>query len=248
MAALDPGAFREALFDIFEKNHLSAFLDSEKAERFRMLTEFLLEQNARFNLTAVTDPAAVILRHYADSVSLCPLLPSGTLLDVGCGAGFPSLPIALCRPDIRVTALDATRKRTEYVQACADRLGLSGLTVLCGRAEELAHGELRASFTAVTARGVAELRILAELCIPFLQKDGLFLAMKATGADAEAAGAETAVAVLGARPCGRKDFSLTDGCETLTRSVLLFRKDTPTPALYPRPYAKILKKPLGIHT
>ena len=99
----------------------------------------------------------------------------------------------------------------------------------------------------MAARGVAELRILAELCIPFLQKDGRFLAMKATGADAEAAGAETAVAVLGARSCGRKDFSLTDGCETLTRPVLLFRKDTPTPALYRRPYAKILKKPLGIH-
>lgn len=236
--------FTDGLYRIFALNGLDTYLDDARAEKFFLLCEHLVRENEKYNLTAVTDPHAVIFRHLADSVCVAPYLPSGSLIDVGCGAGFPSLPLAIVRPDIRVTALDSTKKRTDYVAGCAELLGLSNISVICARAEDAAKSELRESFDCATARGVAELRILAELCLPFVKVGGLFLAMKGKNADEEAAAARAGIGTLGAKPEVRHDLTLTNGEEVLERPALLYRKERKTPDAYPRAYARICKKPL----
>ena len=236
--------FTAELWRVFALNGLDTYLSDGREEKFFLLYEHLVRENEKFNLTAVTEARAVILRHLADSVCVAPYLPSGSLIDVGCGAGFPSLPIAIVRPDIRVTALDATKKRTDYVAGCAELLGLDNLTVLCARAEDAVGNGLRESFDAATARGVAELRVLAELCLPFVRVGGLFLAMKGKNADEEAAAARAGIGTLGAKNEARYDLILTDGEESLERPALLYRKERKTPDAYPRAYARICKKPL----
>ncbi|MBQ8174328.1 MAG: 16S rRNA (guanine(527)-N(7))-methyltransferase RsmG [Clostridia bacterium] len=217
----------------------------EQAALFYRFAEHLTAENERYNLTAITEPRAVILRHFADSACLCRFIPNGaTLLDVGCGAGFPTLPLTIMRPDIKITAMDATKKRVDFVSGAAELLGLTNVTAVCGRAEDLAKTDLREHFDCVTARAVAELRVLSELCIPFLRVGGLFLSMKAKNASEELAAAQAGIGTLGARLTGREDFSLTDGTEELSRTALLFKKGKSTPDSFPRSYARILKKPL----
>lgn len=217
----------------------------EQAALFYRFAEHLCEENTRYNLTAITEPHAVILRHFADSAYLFNFLPAGgSLLDVGCGAGFPTLPLAIMRPDLHITAMDATKKRVDFVSATAELLGLTNVTAICGRAEELAKTELREHFDCVTARAVAELRVLAEISIPFVRVGGRFLCMKATSASEELAAAQAGIGTLGARLTAREDFVLTDGQEELSRTALVFQKNKPTPQGFPRVWARIQKKPL----
>ena len=244
MIETDRTAFADALGAIFAENHLPMPSEAQ-AEAFYRLTEHLLAENERYNLTAITDLPGILLRHYADSVCCAQYIPEGvTLLDVGCGAGFPTLPLAIMRPDLRITAMDATKKRVDYVAGCASLLDLPHVSAICGRAEDLARGELREAFDCVTARAVAELRILAELCIPFARMGGVFLSMKAKSANEELAAAQAGIGTLGARLTSREDFSLTGNGETLDRVALLFTKTRQTPPTYPRPYARMKKKPL----
>lgn len=244
MTEIDRGAFEASLAALFEENGITPPSEAQ-TEAFYRLTAHLLAENERYNLTAITDLPSILLRHYADSVCCEKYIPEGaTLLDVGCGAGFPTLPLAIMRPDLRITAMDATKKRVDFVADCASLLGLSNVRAVCGRAEELAAGEMRASFDCVTARAVAELRVLAELCIPFVREGGIFLSMKAKSASEELAAAQAGIGTLGARLSKREDFALTGNGEILDRAALLFKKIRPTPPTYPRPFARIKKKPL----
>lgn len=245
---MEKAVFKEELFRVLCENGMEELLAAKREEitdRFFALTEFLLSENARYNLTAITEPHDMILRHYADSAASARYLPTGaTLLDVGCGAGFPSLPLAILRPDLTVTALDATAKRVEFVRAAGERLSLSNLRTVCARAEDYARGEGREAFSAVTARAVANLRTLSELCLPCVEVGGLFLAMKAKSAAEELSEARHAISVLGGK-CEREEtLTLTNGAEELSRTALLIRKLRKTPPEYPRAYARILKKPL----
>ena len=245
---MDKAAFFEELLSVFRENGMDDLLaeDGERnADRFYELTQHLLAENARYNLTAITEPHDMILRHYADSAASARYLPIGaTLLDVGCGAGFPSLPLAILRPDLTVTALDATAKRVEFVRAAAERLSLSNIRTVCARAEEYARGEGREAFAAVTARAVANLRTLSELCLPCVEVGGLFLAMKAKSAAEELSEAAHAISMLGGKCEREESLTLTNGEEELSRTALLIRKLRKTPPEYPRAYARILKKPL----
>lgn len=244
MTERDPAAFAITLNAVFTENDIPAPSEAQ-TEAFYRLTEHLLAENERYNLTAITDLPGILLRHYADSVCCAKYIPEGaSLLDVGCGAGFPTLPIAIMRSDLTITAMDATKKRVDFVAGCASLLGLTNVRTACGRAEELARGEMREAFACVTARAVAELRILAELCIPFVKQGGLFLSMKAKSADEELAAAQAGIGTLGARLAGREDFCLVGNGESLARTALLFKKVRPTPEAYPRPFARMKKKPL----
>lgn len=238
--------FRTALEEICAANQLDHYLAEPMGTRLVQLAARLCAENAHYNLTAITEERAMALRHMADSLLCARYLPQGcTLLDVGCGAGFPSLPLAICRPDLRITAMDATAKRVQFVTACAEELELDNLVAVCCRAEEGAHTPLRESFDVVTARAVAALPTLSELCLPYVRVGGMFLSMKARGAEEELAAARAGIGMLGGQLERCETAHLCDGAEDLTRTALLFRKKGPTPASYPRPYARILKKPLS---
>lgn len=230
----------------FEKNGIAQYATDEILSKFYDLCAIFLEANEKMNLTAVRDEKLVVSRHFADCLIPASLFPVGTnVLDVGSGGGMPTLPLAIARPDLNITALDATAKKTAYIENAARALGLSNVSVVTGRAEELANSALRASFGVVTARAVAQTNVLAELCVPFVKRGGLFVALKGKNGAEEAAEAASAAKTLGCRLVDDKSFSLvdTDG-EISERHVLVYEKIGETPKIYPRKYAQILKNPL----
>lgn len=235
-----------ALFGaILEQNGFSAQAGAENAAKFHQLTAHMLAVNEHMNLTAIKEPRAIILRHYTDSLTVEPYLPQGaTLCDVGCGAGFPSLPLAICRPDLKILSLDSTAKRIRYVQETAEMLGCKNLTALAARAEEAGKGAHREKYDVCTARAVAALPVLAELCLPLVRVGGKFLAMKARRGEEEWESAARAVARLGGKLIAKHTVTLTDGDEQDERIIFEIEKIKHTPAELPRPYAKIVKSPL----
>lgn len=230
---------------IFDLNGLSC--TEERAKQLFLLTERMLEVNKSMNLTAITDEKTVILRHYVDSLTISAEIPQGaSLIDVGCGAGFPSLPLAIFRPDLAITSLDGTAKRITYVAQTAELLGLSNLRAIAGRAEEYAQkADFRECFDVVTARAVAALPVLCELCLPFAKVNGRMIAMKSQQAAEEMAASERCVTLCGGGNVGVIAKELTsDGVSVEQRTLILINKVGKTPKIYPRHFSKISKKPL----
>ena len=239
-------SFCERFKEILRANSLSEFADDQLAGRFERLTLRMLEVNAHMNLTAITDADGVILKHYADSLVLAGLIPEGaSIIDVGCGAGFPSLPLAIARPDLKITALDSTAKRIRYIAETAEILGLTNISVLAARAEEAARDTaLRERFDISCARAVARLNALSELCLPFVKVGGSFAALKGR-ADGEVAEALGAFGMLGGRLISEKSYSISlPGGEENPRTLVTAEKISRTPENYPRSWSQILKKPL----
>ncbi len=242
----DEKSFKAELTSVFKANGLSAFLSAEKSDKFYALTVRMLEENEKYNLTAIKEPKKIILNHYADFVTLAKLLPkSASIIDVGCGAGFPALPLAIVREDIKISAIDSTAKRIAYVAESAKLLGLSNVTAVAMRAEDGARlGEYRESFDFATARAVAEMRILCELCLPYIKVGGTMIAMKGKNAEFELSAAKKAIAILGGASPESISVSLSNDEETLTHPLIKIKKKAKTPTAYPRAYAQISKKPL----
>lgn len=239
--------FKQNCIDIFGKNELLPTPTDEQISKLFELTEIMLEVNKSMNLTAITEEKAVILKHYADSLTVSPhLKENSTVIDVGCGAGFPSLPLAIFRPDIKITALDGTAKRIEYVKSTARKLGLDNATAIAGRAEEFGNNkEFREKFDYATARAVAALPVLSELCMPFVKKNGYFIAMKAAQGENEAAAAQNAIKLCGGVIEDALHLKLTaDGESFEERIIIKAKKISSTPSKYPRHYSQISKKPL----
>jgi 16S rRNA (guanine527-N7)-methyltransferase len=240
-------SFKQKTVEIFALNPALPALSDEQIEKLFRLTEIMLEVNKSMNLTAITDVDGVILKHYADSLTISEYIPEGSrIIDVGCGAGFPTLPLAIFRPDISITALDGTAKRIEYVRATAELLGLENVKTVAARAEEFSNKpDNRESFDIATARAVAALPVLAELCLPFVKKNGKFIAMKASQGENEALSASNAIKICGggnAEIIKADLFGPNDACEQ--RIIIRVAKISSTPAKYPRHYSQISKKPL----
>lgn len=222
---------------------LAPYATDEAAAKFAVLYQNLVEFNSHTNLTAITDEAGVILRHFADSLTAAPYIGEKPLkiLDVGCGGGFPTLPLALVRPDCRYFALDSTAKKLTFVEQTAKLLSLP-ITTLPARAEEIAVTPAhRERYDLVVSRAVARLPMLCELCLPFVKTGGRFVALKGADGDTELAEAENAITKLGGKLISRKAFTLG---EAGGRVILEIEKARPTPAAYPRTFAKIKKAPL----
>lgn len=236
--------------EIFELNNLSEFCDDSIINKMYAMTEYMLEVNEHMNLTAITEPAEVIAKHLADSVTAARYIPQGArICDVGCGGGFPSLPLAIARPDITVLGIDSTEKRINYVNESAKRLELTNLTAIAGRAEDLSRtAELRESFDVCTARAVANLPVLAELCIPFVKKGGIFIAMKGRFEDEESSSAASACKKLGSEAPNANNthrFALRiNSTNNDERAIIVLKKVAPTDVKYPRNYSQIKKKSL----
>ncbi len=240
-------SFTAELSRVFKLNGLASLLNAEKSEKFLKLTERMLTENEKYNLTAITDPDKIILNHYADCATLAAKLPKGaSIIDVGCGAGFPTLPLAILRGDLSILAVDSTAKRVAYVEETAKMLGLSGVAAKTMRAEDGAKlPEYRERFDFATARAVAEMRVLLELCLPYVKVGGEMIAMKGKNAEFELAGAKRAISMLGGADVRVESIELSNGSsEPLSHPLIFVKKKTKTPVTYPRPYAQISKKPL----
>ena len=246
MIEINKKDFTSKLSKVFSANGLSSMLSIERMETFYALTVRMLEENEKYNLTAITDIDKIILNHYADCVTLSAKLKKGaTIIDVGCGAGFPSLPLAIVRPDLKILAMDSTAKRVNYVAETAKMLGLDNLTTAVMRAEDGGKlPEYREKFDYATARAVAELRVLSELTLPFVKVGGQLVAMKGKNAEFELSAAKKAIATLGGRNTVCENITLKGENETLTHPLIIIDKKERTPQNLPRPYAQISKKPL----
>ena len=214
----------------------------ELLERYGRL---LIEKNQVMNLTAITDPEQVAKLHMLDCAALLNYadFKGKTLIDVGTGAGFPGLPLKILVPELEITLLDSLNKRVNWLNEVISELGLTGITAIHARAEEQALVKgFRDSFDFVTARAVAALRLLGELCLPYAKVGGTFLSMKSVGSDEELQNAAHAVKFMGGRVRGSQDYTIpgTD----VTHCALIIRKVADTPAKYPRRWAQIKKSPL----
>lgn len=217
---------------------LNVTVSDDAAEILSAFSEKVLVANAKFNLTSITNEPDFTEKHLIDSAVGADLPPYGSsLCDIGAGAGFPSVPLAVIRPDITVTAIDSTAKKTSFIKQSASELNITNVSVFTGRAEECA--ELREKFDCACARAVAPLAALLELAFPLLKTGGLFFAYKTD--KSELPSACGALKALNGEFISDKSFSLPSGG---SRCILIFRKLKPTPVKYPRPYASIKKNPL----
>ena len=229
---------RAALVEALARLELT--LDDGRLDRLCRFGDALLEQNRVMNLTAITDPEAVARLHFADSLALLRWedLRGKTVLDVGCGAGFPGVPLAIAVPEARITLLDSLQKRINWLKTVLPQLEVPADCV-AARAEEYV-AQHREQFDLVTSRAVARLNVLAELCLPYVRVGGRFLALKGAMAQEEADEANHAVAALGGKLAGIREYPVDDA----VHRIVVVEKVRPTPAAYPRKFAKIKQSPL----
>ncbi|MBM7635461.1 16S rRNA (guanine(527)-N(7))-methyltransferase RsmG [Streptococcus saliviloxodontae] len=221
-------------------------LTDKQKEQFQRYFHLLVEWNEKINLTAITEESDVYLKHFYDSIA--PILQGYIsnqplkLLDIGAGAGFPSLPMKILFPELDVTIIDSLNKRINFLNLLADELDLSGVHFFHGRAEDFGQDKaFRASFDIVTARAVARMQVLSELTIPFLKVNGRLIALKAAAADQELADAKKALATLFAVPLENHNYQLPNGDG---RNITIVEKKKETPNKYPRKAGMPSKKPL----
>ena len=222
---------------------LNLFLTDTQAETICAFGHALLEKNQVMNLTAITEPEAVARLHFLDCLALLGAAEfrDQTVIDVGCGAGFPGVPLKIAEPSIRLTLLDSLRKRVDWLAETLPSLGIEA-ECISARAEEYAAAH-RESYDMAVSRAVARLNLLAELCLPLIRVGGVFLAMKSADSDEELSEAAYAVKLLGGKVERIMDYPVP-GTDAIHRAVVI-RKERPTPKQYPRRFAKIKQSPLS---
>lgn len=213
-----------------------------QVKQLETLTDFMLEYNKNVNLTRITEPNEVIKKHYIDSILPLTMVdvPRGTLCaDIGTGAGFPSLPMKIYRPDLEFTLIDSLGKRITYLDLACEKLGISCRTIHARSEEAAKKPELRDSFGFVTARAVAALNVLCEYCLPYVKKGGIFAALK--GSEDETKLAENAIKKLSGEITDVKNYKLPSGD---ARQLVIIKKISDTPPQFPRAGGVIAKRPL----
>lgn len=219
-------------------------LDEKALERFGIYAKLLVEWNEKINLTAITEPEEIVIKHFLDCLTVfskVEIKEGAKIIDVGTGAGFPGLVMLIARPDLKMTLMDSLNKRLNVIKDILDKLELSA-DVVHSRAEDGGQNKVyREKYDFSTARAVSNLRDLSEYCLPFVKVGGSFIAMKAAKAEEEIAAAQKAIKTLGGTVAEKHTFELEDAGE---RNIILIKKISSTPAKFPRPSAKIAKNPL----
>ena len=220
-------------------------LTDDRLKQFDTYYQLLVAWNQKINLTAITDPEGVAVKHFADSLSFfnyCTIPEGGALIDIGTGAGFPGIVLKIVRPDIKLTLLDSLKKRFLFLEDLLSSLGLEA-TFLQGRAEEYGQNlNYRGSYDVAVSRAVAQLNILSEYCLPFVRLSGRFVAFKGGNSEEEINSAKHAIQTLGGKLAAVHSFSLPmDGG---SRSLVEIEKVQPTSDKYPRNNGRIKAKPL----
>lgn len=223
-------------------------LTDKQKEQFKLYFKFLIEVNEHVNLTRITEENEVYLKHFYDSIT--PLFVFGdvfkegaTLCDVGAGAGFPSIPLKILVPSLKVTIVDSLAKRLTFLKELIAKLDLIDVELVHGRAEDVGQNKLyREKFDIVTARAVAKMSVLSEYCLPLVKKGGYFVALKGPKAEDELDEGKKALAVLGGKLI--KDEELTLPETTEERTLVLVKKVKETPKKYPRQAGTPRRKPI----
>lgn len=211
-------------------------LSETQIAQFKKYFELLVEWNEKMNLTAITDLEGVYLKHFYDSISASfyfDFTKVTTVCDVGAGAGFPSLPIKICFPHLQVTIVDSLNKRITFLNHLSEELGLQNVQFVHARAEEFGqNAKYREQFEVVTARAVARLSVLSELCVPIAKEGGYFVALKAAAGPDELKDAKKAISTLGIQL--KEEFAFLLPVEESERTLYIFDKIKSTPKKYPR--------------
>lgn len=238
--------YTRLLNEAFKENGLYTLLNTSRTAKLNGLITNMLETNEKFNLTSITDPEEIVLKHIADSATVIKYIPQNAkLIDVGTGGGFPALPIAILRDDVKVYALDSTAKKLKYIEECAKKLEVNNIKTITGRAEELGKTvNYRERFDIATARAVAGLNILTELCVPFVKVGGYFVSMKGSNAAEEIELAKSGIIQLGGSKFEDNEFKLSYNGNEFLRHIVVSKKVKNTPESFPRMYNRISKKPL----
>ncbi len=216
-------------------------LSHELYGKLDIYADFLVEYNEKVNLTAITDPSEILKKHFIDSIALSKYVSisdNSSIIDVGTGAGFPSVPLKLFRPDIKVTLLDSLNKRVEFLRQLCEKLGIEA-EFIHGRAEDFSKlSEYREKYDFSCARAVANLSLLSEFCIPFVKVGGSFISMK--GPSEDISDGENAVKLLGGEISDIAEYDLFGE----QRRIIIVKKISQTPPKYPRNSSQIKKKQL----
>ena len=219
--------------------------DPGQLDKFSRYAEFLLEYNEKVNLTAITDPEGIAIKHFADSViplSLVPFPEGSTVIDVGTGAGFPGVPMKILRPDLSLTLLDSLQKRLTFLGELSERIGQPDNRLVHARAEAAgADPALRGKYDVAVSRAVARLAVLCEYCLPLVRVGGFLVALKGPDCQEELEEARNAIRILGGGEPRQIEYSLG---EAGSRSLIIIPKLMPTAKKFPRQRVKINEKPL----
>lgn len=212
----------------------------EMINNFNQFFQLLIEGNKVCNLTAITEEDEVIEKHFFDSIyPNFAFKENAKVIDIGAGAGFPSIPLKIVRPDLNFTLLDSLNKRINFLNGVINQLNLKNIQTIHGRAEDFAKKEeFREQFDIATARAVANLKVLAEYCLPFVKVGGLFIALKSSSCENEIAEAKEIIKILGGRIKEVIDYKINDN----ERKLVIIEKVVETPAKYPRNPNQIKKK------
>lgn len=219
-------------------------LNEEQLQKFDTYGEFLVEYNNKVNLTAITAPDEIAVKHFADSIiplALTEINEGASLIDVGTGAGFPGVALKVARPDIELTLLDSLNKRLVFLGELSEKLGQQNKLVHSRAENAGVDPELREKYDVATSRAVAQLAALCEYCLPLVKVGGKMIALKGGDCAAEIAAAENAIKLLGGKLKKAEEYFLADAGK---RTLVVIDKVAPTPKKYPRQRVKITEKPL----